>query len=339
MAYKNKSHGGSPNNYLTTVSLYNYFLLNYFPAKLEFPEKKQKFIHMNKFSFITIFNIMALNYINNIDYLNDKIRYIMKEFEYFETLIEHSIGIILHIVPTYLLDKLMASEMPPPTMTHAVAFMKCGGKEYFYDNNGVSPIAYYDFELRPEDITLNKEEIYSNEDDELEKFKSVYRETQKRLMVPFNWKQYILKKIETAKRKLQNIIESNDLTRKNEFKDIILDFSECFYGHNPGKTIGNNMYKSMFLEGLDIILEKDLQNEEIYDLFTYSTLYHNNIYDNDEAIEKLVKNSKNPTNLIIMAISANNKKLLDYLITKLNVPPAIIAQIKDSMESGKPMGI
>jgi hypothetical protein len=294
---------------------------------------------MNQMSFISIFNIMSLKYINNIDNLNDKIRYIIREFEYFSSLIEQSIGIVLHIVPKYLLDTLIASEMPPPTMTHAVAFMKCGDREYFYDNNGVSPIPYHDFEIRPEDITLNKEEIFSNEDDELEKFKSVYRDTQKRLMVPFNWKPYILKKIEIAKRKLQQILESNDLSRKNEFKDIILDFSECFYGHNPGKTIGNNMYKSMFLEGLDIILKKDLRDEEDYDLFTHSTLYFTNIYDNDEAIEKLVKNTANPTNLIVSAIINNNKKLLDYLTTKLNIPPALIAQIKDQMASGKPIGM
>lgn len=67
-------------------------------------------------------------------------------------------------------------------------------KEYFYDNNGVTAIDYQDFELRSQDVELNTEEVFSDKDDELTKFRAKYRENQKRLMVQFNWKTYILKK-------------------------------------------------------------------------------------------------------------------------------------------------
>jgi hypothetical protein len=228
-----------------------------------------------------------------------------------------------------VLDKIMSREPIQLSMAHAVAFMKCGGKEYFYDNNGVNAIDYQDFEIRAPDVQLNAEEVFSDKDDELTKFRVRYREQQKRLMVPYNWKTFLLKKIETTKSELAKIKTSRDISK---LRDLILGFSECFYGHNPNKsmTIGNNMLKSFFIDKFNIITKHDLYNEESYNLFTAPTLFVNSVYTNEEAMKKLMT-IENLPQLIFSALQNKNTKLMDYITEHSKLGPVIINQIKDSI--------
>ncbi len=333
MAYKNKIHGGIIYHTLTGISLYNYFLLNYFPENLELPNKTQKFIRLIPISLLELFNFQTL--IINPELLDMMLDSMIQFLDTLAKDINNCIGIVLDIIPNFALDKIMSREPIQLSMAHAVAFMKCGGKEYFYDNNGVTPIDYHDFELRPQDVQVNPAEVYSNEDDELSKFKLAYREQQKRLMLPYNWKSYLLKKIETVKAELPKIKISRDITK---LRDLILGFSECFYGHNPDKrmTIGNNLLKNFFIEKFNIITTHELYNEENYDLFTHSTLLANSIYTNEEAIKKLMT-IENVTQLIFSALHNNNTKLMDYITEHSKYGSAVINQIKDSIIANKPI--
>ena len=333
MAYKHKVHGGIIYHTITGISLYNYFLLNYFPENLEFPDKTKKFIRLIPTSLLEIFQIQILSIKPELlDMLFDSI---ITSLDRLGTDINNSIGIVLDIIPNFALDKIMSHEPIQLSMAHAVAFMNCGGKEYFYDNNGVIPIDYHDFVLRPQDVQLNPAEVYSNEDDELTKFKLAYREQQKRLMAPFNWKKFLLKKIETTKAELPKIKISRDISK---LRDLILGFSECFYGHNPDKrmTVGNNLLKSFFIEKFNIITKHDLYNEDSYDFFTTPTLFVNSVYTNKEAMIKLMAIDNLPQ-LVFSALQNNNTKLMDYITEHSKYGSAVVNQIKDSIIANKPI--
>jgi hypothetical protein len=327
MAYKEKFHGGIIYHTMTSISLYNYFLLNYFPEKLEIP-KNNKFVRLISISLLQIFNIQALSI--NPELLGMIIDNIILSLDSLSKDINSCVGIVLDIVPNFVLDKIMSREpIQQLSMGHAVAFMKCGGKEYFYDNNGVNAIDYQDFEITAQDVQLNTEEVFSDKDDELTKFRVRYREQQKRLMVPYNWKAFLLKKIETTKSELAKIKTSRDISK---LRDLILGFSECFYGHNPNKsmTIGNNMLKSFFIDKFNIITKHDLYNEESYNLFTAPTLFVNSVYTNEEAMKKLMT-IENLPQLIFSALQNKNTKLMDYITEHSKLGPVIINQIKDSI--------
>ncbi len=333
MAYKHKVHGGIIYHTLTSISLYNYFLLNYFPENLEFPDKTKKFIRLLPTSLLEKFNIQTLSIKPDlIDMLYDSI---ITSLDRLETDINNCIGIVLDIIPNFALDKIISHEPIQLSMAHAVAFMTCGGKEYFYDNNGVTPIDYHDFVLRPQDVELNPDEVYSDEDDELTKFNLAYRQQQKRLMVPFNWKKFLLKKIETTKAELPKFKISRDMSK---LRDLILGFSECFYGHNPDKrmTVGNNLLKSFFIEKFNIITIHDLYNEDSYDFFTTPTLFYNSTYTNEEAMKKLLAIDNLPQ-LVFSALQNNNTKLMDYITEHSKYGSAVVNQIKDSILASKPI--
>lgn len=150
-----------------------------------------------------------------------------------------------------------------------------------------------------------------------------------------------IKKIEKVNIKLEEIKISKDISRLPELKDLLLEFSECFYGHNPDKrmTIGNNILKSFFIEKINIIMKNNLYNEEDYNFYTQPTMLVNTIYSNKEAIEKLINNNpikdilntQNVAQLIFSALQSKNTKLMDYIIEHSKLGPVVINQIKDSI--------
>ena len=343
ISYKHKSHGGNTLHTFTTISLYNYFLINYFPKKLEITKTEQIFTMFDGYFLYREFNIQKIKIINNIESFNEIIENTYRSLQELSFRINNCLGILLSVSHIFKIDKLISGEPIQATMGHVVAFIKCGGKEYFYDNNGVYPIEYKDFEIKPKDIELNMADIYSHQDEELRKFKLEYRDNQKRLMVQFNWKKYFLKKIDETILKLSEIFLSKDISRISELKDLMLGFSDCFYGHNnPDKrmTIGNNMFKSFFSDEFMFISDKLVEDKDQYDLFLNSLLFLNITYSNDEAIKKIIDNNffkeilhtPEIAEIISIALKKNNTKLLDYIIENSELGPDNIKEMIERLK-------
>jgi hypothetical protein len=343
ISYKHKIHGGNTLHTFTTISLYNYFLINYFPKKLETPNTEQIFTMFDSIILDQAFSIGKIKMINNIESFNKILENIVYSLQEMSFRINNCIGILLSVSHIFKIDKLISGEPIQANMGHAVAFIKCGGKEYFYDNNGVNPIEYKDFEIKPQDIELNMGDIYSHQDEELRKFKLEYRDNQKRLMVQFDWKKFFLKKIDETILKLSELFLSKDISRIYELKDLMLGFSDCFYGrNNPDKrmTIGNNMFKSFFANEFNFISDKLVEGEEQYDLFLNTLIFYNITYSNDEAIKKIIDNeffkeilhTPGIEDIISVALKKNNTKLLDYIIQNSELGPDNIKKMIERLK-------
>jgi hypothetical protein len=103
--YTNINHGGLEYHDYATVATINYFLTSY---------NTNKYIELDK---ITIDGMIV-----------GRISYIIKRLEFLKNTIENSHAIILSLI----------SETEHYSENHAVAFIKCDNKYYFYDNNGIS---------------------------------------------------------------------------------------------------------------------------------------------------------------------------------------------------------
>ena len=284
--YFHRAHGGYIEHKLITISIYNYFLLNYFPENISLPEEK-------KFIRLTNVNITDGIYLNNAgerldtfifdnidrDSFIKVINLLLYNINLFNSIIDNSIGIVLNIVELdELINKFSKIKNPITEMTHMVSFIRCNKGdseiEFFYDNMGVNEnenVVEYDYLTGIDD---NERFIDLPDFD---------RKKKSKVLTKFNWKTYLKTKIETNKDKLEQLLISADISRVMELKDIILDFSECFYVNNPKQNMPVKRYKNnIFIYSFHVITMHKLTTEDDYKKLTeqtssiYKTIYSNN---------------------------------------------------------------
>jgi len=229
---------------ITVISLFNYFLLNYLPEQLG-PVRELKFINMN------ILNINPLN----LFYTKDRKDQLTKKEK-------KKVLYILHNSLLKLIEKLDICigicvtlsnrdelDIKQQLVRHAVAFIKCNDKLFFYDDNGV----------------LNDEpDVEINDDVE-------FRNTSPTLLIEFDWIKYLKQKIEEIKTKFIKLIHLNSLDVEIELShilEVILDFSEFIniqkYGFINIQNYGRRYLENYFISELKIITLENLSTEEHY---------------------------------------------------------------------------
>lgn len=345
-AFSSTNHGGSIHHINTTVSLINYFLINFNPKNSKHLKMDNNFINIVSFNFIEniFYRFQQVEFHNkdkdNLIKIRENITQILEMLIDFERFVFNCKSILLDLYPTFLLND---DDRPKKNfISHVVAFISCGGNKYFYDNNGVEPKIDKDGdkrnEMRREDMEINPEVYLSDKDiEKLERFDLVYREKNIKLIVEFDWKKHILSKIIDARLNLKDILVAKDI-KLDDFKKILLDFSDCFYGHNPDKkqTIGHNSLKDFFISNMHFVLNSNFFNEEHYFRQTQQQLFLNYAYTNDEAIENLIKyfpipdalNNQGIVILIDNAVRNENHKLFEYIDRNTKLDEMLFLRIK-----------
>ena len=328
--YKDEQHGGLIIHDLINISVINYFLLNYFPKRLFFDIYEPNYIKLELFNFKKIFDYPEDEALLH-KYFIPMIKEIIDNMEFMKYNVMKCVGIVVNISPNILSKHKKEKGKDKLGIIHTVSFISCGGKDYFYDNNGVEQKEGQEFSLDESEILVDKEMV-NGEDDELKYYKPEYikQDMYDKVMVEFNWREYLINKIDINIDKLYDILASKDVKRHSEFNDIILSFSECFYGHNPDKTktIGNVSLKEFFISSLHFIVKKKLINEQDYFMNISKTILYNSVYSNKEAIEKVIKyfpipdilsNVDGLLMLIDFAISNNNYNIIEYALENIRV--------------------
>ncbi len=255
--YTHKMHGGNIVHYITAILVYNFFLLNYFPIKLNIP-KKLKYTNIINISLIEDFDFNFNNI--PIDVFIDIIDRLISNLDMLNTLLDICVGICLNLANIEILENLFSEEPKEiPYNGHNVSFIQCNSTGFYYDDNGVinNDSHIEDPEYHDIDESLNEKLI---------QFPSIHRKNKEKVLVNFDWKRFLKTRIELAMVRLENMKKSGDLSRIPEFKEIYLDFSIFMKGHHPDDTItiGKTYLKDFFINGFNIITVHDFINYEDY---------------------------------------------------------------------------
>jgi hypothetical protein len=183
-----------------------------------------------------------------------------------EKSLETCIGIYMQIISINNLDKVFKdTDKERSLIGHAVAFIKCDNKMYFYDDNG---------------ILINENVIEHDDISNVPEF----RKNAALLLVEFDWITFLRQKIISTRPKLMGLLDAIwDRSLLPMLRDIILEFSEFIHFQKESKhtPIGKDYLRDYFINGFNIITVEDLTTEENYKLLTedintiYSSTYNN----------------------------------------------------------------
>ncbi len=248
--YLKDIHGGSTIHDLTVLSVINYCFMNY-----------NRSTNLNENKYIYPF-YLDLGY-NRLLVANFE----KKQKEILEDYIKY-IEYIISLLDTDILCIAISLINRTTKAGHAQAFIKCNGKLYFYDNNGVEKIHY----------KFNK------------------------TLVEFNWKEYLKTKfliiIQRIKDEMLTIeLDKLDInTFYEKFLDITKVVSGFLMGHEDDVTFGYKMLENMYVDNLIFFKieneQNDITNELVYykkfDQYLYDGTFFT--YNNKKIINHILSN-------------------------------------------------
>jgi hypothetical protein len=222
--FKLENHGGSRLDDYMTISFINYYLLNYrLPQTAESPQVvyEPKYITLNapyKLDMSVVFQEMDIEKILN---LCDNI----------EELVNTSQGVI--ISSTFFINDIIH-----PVNSHAQSFLICGGKEYFYDDNGAELIKKQNGSGPETDERRKIEEKQKIEDHfKIHGYYAADEFDIGNTMCLFEWRKFIKEtcmfirsRLLDHKRKVINL--SNE-----EIKNLMYKFSDFYSGYDKSRDI------------------------------------------------------------------------------------------------------
>ena len=291
--YMHDNHGGHIRHDFTIIQLFNYFLLNYFPPKLRL-KQNMKFINSHVIELLPLDNFFTMNIVSDILFKINEI----------EKLLDICNGIIIGARFKEVIDRFIENKEIEPLkyQGHALSFIKCGGVEHFYDDNGVENKKVVVDKIHE----LIKPDI-DNPELSIEEY--TFRKENILVLKQFNWKVYLKNKIKLMRpilEELDKILKELDKTwltiedlpedspEKEEIKlkgdeiklktkETILSLSECFSADKPDENmpIGKSYLNNFFINSFQIITVNDLDNEENY-ITSMSNIFktYNNVYIN-----------------------------------------------------------
>jgi hypothetical protein len=279
--YLKDIHGGSTIHDLTVLSVINYCFMNY-----------NRYANLNENKYITSF-YLDLSY-NRLLVAN----FNKKAKEILENYIKY-IEYIISLLDTDILCIAISLINRTTREGHAQAFIKCNGKLYFYDNNGIEKIDY--------------------------KFNTT--------LVEFNWKEYLKTKfliiIQRIKDELLTIeLDKLDInTFYEKFLDITKVVSGFLIGHGDDVTFGYKMLENMYVDNLIFFKieneQNDITNEQNkleyykkFDQYLYDGTFFT--YNNNKIINHILSNINFNENCIYFdkIINNNNYKLMYEMFLK-----------------------
>ena len=166
-------------------------------------------------------------------------KFIIEELNQLKGVIDKTIGITINLNNKNLFDTNNYN-----IHYHAQCFFTCGGKQYFYDDNGIDssndlkPDEYY----KADDVRKLNDLNSSQEDDELKNYGNTVKTDISKTFVEFDWISYLKNTIDD----IINIIEKNmelDSDKKNDFGKLYTKFSKLYYGHKEQNTLGKKYLK------------------------------------------------------------------------------------------------
>ena len=272
--YLKDIHGGSTIHDLTVLSVINYCFMNY-----------NRYANLNENKYITSFYLdLSYNRLLVTNF-NKKAKEILEDYiKYIEY--------IISLLDTDILCIAISLINRETKTGHAQAFIKCNGKLYFYDNNGIEKIDY--------------------------KFNTT--------LVEFNWKEYLKTKfliiIQRIKDELLTIeLDKLDInTFYEKFLDITKVVSGFLIGHGDDVTFGYKMLENMYVDNLIFFKIKNEQNELEYykkfDQYLYDGTFFT--YNNNKNINHILSNINFNENCIYFdkIINNNNYKLMYEMFLK-----------------------
>ena len=254
--WKQYSHGGSSWDDITVISLFNYFLINYIPKRVD---KQLKFININSINLLSLYQIEGRILFNKLshDDLSLIIKFLIKELDLLDRLLDNCVGIGVNLISKNILDYLFGeTKKDELTPGHRVAFIKCDNKMFFYDNNGV---------MDNED----EDKIYEDEPIGL-------RKSGHTLLVEFDWKNYLKIKIALLKPLLELSLIFNPI-KIELLKIAILGFSEFMHIIKPDENMpyGREYLRENCIHSFQVITVENLSTEARYNELTHEI---NNVY-------------------------------------------------------------
>ena len=279
--YLKDIHSGSTIHDLTVLSVINYCFMNY-----------NRYANLNENKYITSF-YLDLSY-NRLLVAN----FNKKAKEILENYIKY-IEYIISLLDTDILCIAISLINRTTREGHAQAFIKCNGKLYFYDNNGIEKIDY--------------------------KFNTT--------LVEFNWKEYLKTKfliiIQRIKDELLTIeLDKLDInTFYEKFLDITKVVSGFLIGHRDDVTFGYKMLENMYVDNLIFFKIENEQNDitnkqneleyyKKFDQYLYDGTFFT--YNNNKIINHILSNINFNENCIYFdkIINNNNYKLMYEMFLK-----------------------
>ena len=279
--YLKDIHGGSTIHDLTVLSVINYCFMNY-----------NRYANLNENKYITSFYLdLSYNRLLVTNF-NKKAKEILEDYiKYIEY--------IISLLDTDILCIAISLINRETKTGHAQAFIKCNGKLYFYDNNGIEKIDY--------------------------KFNTT--------LVEFNWKEYLKTKfliiIQRIKDELLTIeLDKLDInTFYEKFLDITKVVSGFLIGHGDDVTFGYKMLENMYVDNLIFFKIKNEQNDikneqneleyyKKFDQYLYDGTFFT--YNNNKNINHILSNINFNENCIYFdkIINNNNYKLMYEMFLK-----------------------
>jgi hypothetical protein len=265
---RNDINGGNIWHNITVILLFNYFLLNYLPNYLPKqldPVRQLKFINMN----------IIYIYQRDIDYPNivSLIDFLIKGLLVLNTKLDNCIGIFVDLRNRLELD-INTVRTEAKIIGHAVAFIKCDDKLYFYDDNGV---------LEGEPIVAVNPIVALNSD------VVEFRNTAPTLLIEFNWIKYLKQKIIEAIPRLKELMSLKDAVELSQVIEVMLIFSEFIDIHNLPMH-GRQYLENTYISRLQIITLENLSTEAHYnETIGDINIIYKMFYTNKRVKEILIK--------------------------------------------------
>ena len=247
--WKLDSHGGNLFNDVIIISLFNYFLLNYFPNKVE---KQLKFINMktidlyNPKEFDPNFLVYKLDDLK----LDSYIKSLLVNISLLDDKLNNCIGIVLNIYHKYKIDKTFGEIKEDPNISgHIMSFIKCNDKLFFYDNNGVIE----------DDPNYESDEDHDDDPQVYQSYSYKLRKSGRKLLVEFDWIKYLRDRIAFAKPMLESLMSMDRIHKLELLKIILLSFSEFIYIKKTKEKIsyGRDYLKDYFIYLFEIVLKSE----------------------------------------------------------------------------------
>ena len=253
--YDKEDHGGATVHTLITLNIISYFLLNT-------PNKKPHyFLNFSIFDIEEIFNNNSMESIkknleNMIKILDDTICVEINLFSMYDTFTDEYTE--MEDIDTYYksfigIKNRNGKDIDPTDNGHSQCFYKCGGKEKYYDDNGINPFQF---------------------------------NNNTNLSIDFNWKKYLREIIEEI---LSTITEENKSDFFSKFSKMYFDEQ---YGIKYKKTNKTRIYKFKLIRKIEYIKENQINNlAENFDI--YINNYNNNNIQRIIKDSKFDKNNLN----------------------------------------------
>jgi hypothetical protein len=237
--------------------------------------------------------------ISSDDY-NKYIIFIKDECNRLINLVDNCVGVTIISCP-YMNDI-------PLNRAHEQAFLKCGGREYFYDNNGIK-------------ITEQKaggkdtDELYARAEAEVEEFIYKYPDTNAfkdqvyNTIYPFNWTKFLKDTAKSIIDIIDDNVSKNIVLSIEEINLLMYKFSNFFEGYD--KTQTNTIKNNMF------VMPEDKKDKEIWYISGFTFINFIEFSKSD------IKNKKqeyfiNMNNLITYNIMMINEKYINSYDIDIN---------------------